>query len=250
MSTKRHSRRVAELGAGLRARKIIKLAIAHPEIEFQSVDILPAAYWHYLKQRRLHTKPANVNIRGKTDAIDFLQKQPDQSFFHIYSHFMLQHVNYQKRQKIFSELMRTLYPGGKFTTIEDLLFEKQLVLELEEAGFKVSVRRLTPEQLLNLGSDNSDMNARHSIRIRAEFISELERVPLQFKAEAAERGLSAALKACRNHVRQKLLKIEGGKSSKEARVAIDRIVSSVSDILGNTRPPFVLIYAKKLRKKE
>src|SRR3989338_1297303 len=119
----RRIRRVGGLGEGGRLRKSIDLAITHPKINFVAVEKAEASrlsHFEYLRKKGHKVKPANLTIKTGIAAEKYLAGEPPNSFGHLYAHFLLQHMSFADRRKLFSEIWRTLSPASNFLTIEDI----------------------------------------------------------------------------------------------------------------------------------
>lgn len=251
------TRTVVGLGEGPRARKAIDLALKHKKTNFIAVEKLKAdklTHFKYLKEKGHIGVPANLTIKSGTGAGKFLSSQKANSFNHVYSHFLLQHVSFSERKQIFAELMRTLKPGARFSTIEDGHYGKAFPLELQRAGFKVTTKMISPEELLRIGTDNADMNARVSME-RKEFLEFLKTLhPQDFANMSSQLPKSPKspedlkridIEKVRKILENKWKGIDGKDMGAEARESMRLALRDLRGRYGEK--PFVVITAAKAR---
>ncbi len=250
MNPKR-TRRVGELGAGIRARKIVKLALRHPKNQFEGVDIYPTSrYGQTLLREGQHTKPANLEVRPNTDALEFLRKKESEYFSHVYAHFVIQKFPFRRRQTLIREIKRSMRPGARFTMVEEVHWAPELKKEFEEAGFQVHVRKIGSEELRKLATDNAEENATDDLKLKAAFAVLPENLPPEIarrtgtktKSEYA-RKLIEQLKAItwNNHVQ-----FEPTLADTIALATLQRIVDRIPERF-LVQKPFVVITCKKPR---
>jgi len=245
--------RVAGLGEGLRMKKAVDLSLRHARDEITGVDIDKTEYSKYLKKKGLKEKPRNLDVRGRTDAISYLKAQRPESLDHVYAHFLLQHLSFAKRQELLQGAFNALRKGGRFLTVEEMHYSGQLQAELKSQGFEVFAKRLTPEQVFELGTDNAQMNAR-AYWDRQQLLDQIGQMPRRQKeAFFRERGLRTVedlkkidVVEVREFIKARIMEREGENPSPEARKAIDNILAGVSERYSER--PFVAIIAKKSRK--
>ncbi len=178
------------------------------------------------------------------------------SFDHLYAHFLTQHLAVSTRKELFKQAWRTLKPGNKFVIIEARAYEKPLEMELRNAGFGVSKRRITAEELLKLGADNADMNAVRSAEARdlLEMLSTMP--PLQVATLLAQTtGGKAATAADMKRINQQEVrdmhtarfnKYNGPKPSQEAMDTHKLVIRAIRGE-AHYKQPFVVITAAKPR---
>ena len=164
-------RNVLELAAGERGRKIVDLALRHPMIKFAAIDHLSVGYKEYLRSKGINKVPNNLSVIEYRDVLDHLLRSKSNYFDHVYSHFLLQHLSYAKRIAVCEELMRVLKPGTRFVTVEQYHTSRQIPLELEQAGFRVSVKPVGIQQIANLGTDSGDLNAARAVHTERRLAS-------------------------------------------------------------------------------
>jgi SAM-dependent methyltransferase len=160
---KRNFTRVLGIGEGKRLRKSVDLSVRHPKTEFVALEkakMHELDVFGYLKEKGIRTKPQNLTIKAGIAGEKYLAEQRPNSFDHIYSHFLTQHMSFESRRELFRQVARTLKPGSRFVIIEMANYEKTLEMELRNAGLKVSKRRMTPEELFKLSTDNGNANAK------------------------------------------------------------------------------------------
>ncbi|VVB75115.1 Uncharacterised protein [uncultured archaeon] len=257
----RRSLNIVGLGEGLRGKKAVDLALKHPKHIFVGVDSHPLSeYGRYLKSRGVKEKPRNLTIKNSTGAFEYLASQKEASVDHAYAHFLFQHVSYAERQKIYSQLMRTMRPGTRFVTIEEANYITQLPLELRNTGFIVSVKRIGAEELLKLDTDNGEMNAKHHLTVQKNrralqslfqnaAPSTLAQLKLMGMATSLEGTMKFDMETFRRTIGEKWAMIEGRTPSKDARRAVERILRDVNHVYTDT--PWVVITARKpMLKKE
>ena len=251
------TRTVVGLGEGLRARKAIDLALKHKKTNFIAVEKLKASelsHFKYLKDRGQRMMPSNLTIKTGTGAGKFLSAQKANSLDHVYSHFLLQHVAFAERKQIFGELMRAMKPGARFSTVEDGHYGKAFPLELQRAGFKVTTKRLSPEEVARMGTDNADMNARAPVE-RKEFIEFLKTLsPQEFANVTMQTGKRPKspedlkridIEEVRGILKTKWRAIDGAKAEQGAK---DSLRLALRDMRGRyDERPFVRITATKGR---
>ncbi len=241
------SRRAIELGTSLHPSKIISLSKRHPKNSFVGVDPVVAKLEEELKSHKLDKKPTNLEIhQGRAE--EFLERQPGDHFSHGYAHFLFQHVKYADRHKILTHMFRSLERGGRFVTVEERHYEAQLKEEMQRCGFRVHVRRITPEELLKLGSPNADMNAKNMIRFHqvAEsipFVIPRRQQPHYGGAKTRNEALYNDLRHNISVLRKKWEALEGKDASPEVRRAIERIIGDLT--YNNQGKPFCVITATK-----
>lgn len=153
---------VLELAAGERGRKVVELALAHPKTQFVAIDHLNVDYKGYLQSKGVKRVPSNLKVIEHRDALQQLLRSKPNFFDHVYTHFLLQHLSYAQRTSICQELLRVLKPGAKFVTVEQYHVSRQIPLELRKAGFKVTVKPMSVQQLFKLGTDCGDLNAQRA----------------------------------------------------------------------------------------
>lgn len=261
---KRRRMNIVGLGDGLRARKTVDLALRHPEHNFTAVDLHPVSqpfainpnkhpqFGAYLKGKGLREKPSNVTAKFGVSALDYLASQRATMIDHAYGHFLLQHLSYADRQKVYVELLRTLKPGASFAIIEDVLYSTQLPLELRNAGFRVHVRRITPDELQKINTDSADFNVAH-IKNLHSLVKDLSHYSPKLLAKIArEQGIhpptmEGIIENDMNKTREKLrhkFEVKDGRTpSHDARMAHERILNDAK--LVYTEKPFVVITARK-----
>ncbi len=237
--------RVGELGVGS-GRKIVELArgVRHLNVEFLGVDLEPVGRYADAEKR---FSAKNLRVERGKDAEQFLREQPPESFDHLYAHFLLQHVPYSRRQSLYGQIMRSLKPSAHFATVENIHFLRQLSNELESKGFEVHSRQLSSEELLQLGSDNAQHNAEHALALLGMLADLPENpTPAARATGIPSRGeaIRTDLKVTRKKIGARLEKLEGSKKSREARVAIDRVLKDVEKFY--SQQPFAIIFARKL----
>jgi len=253
----KRTKRIADLGSGLRSRKAVDISLnpKHKGVEIEAVDIIPKIFYgEYLKARGVKSKPGTLNVRSRTHLVDFLKSKTSNYFDHLFAHFTLQHMSYADRQRAYAQTMRTLRPGTKFVTIEDVHYSKQLPIELRNAGFKVTVKQLSAKELLGLKTDNADMNANHAMQ-REQMERELAAYPPEMiRQMSRSKGWgNRDFEGVRMHdadqtrkvISEKFHRIEGKNSSRDANQALKRILRDVELIY--KQKPFVLITATKPR---
>jgi hypothetical protein len=145
-------------GEGPLAKKAIDLAVKHPKIEITAVEPLNLTYGKYLKSLKKTQKPSNLNV-VKSGSVEYLSKQKANSIPHQYAHFSPTAMHFYMRRKFFSEVFRTLTPGGKFTIIEGGEGAVFLARELKKNGFIVSLKYLTSNEVRKVASPNAEMFA-------------------------------------------------------------------------------------------
>ena len=92
--------RVLELGTGPRAKKAVDLALKHSAAKITAIDHNPnIEHTKYLRSLS-KTKPGNLTIKAKQDALNYLKSEKKNHYDHIYTHFLLQHLSYAKRMAI------------------------------------------------------------------------------------------------------------------------------------------------------
>ncbi|MFA6065290.1 MAG: class I SAM-dependent methyltransferase [archaeon] len=151
-------REVLELGTGPHGKKAVDLALKHSRMRITASDHLEIRFRDYLEHLGVKHKPGNLVISVKDALLQLKSGKPNQ-YSHIYAHFLLQHLSYEKRNAICKELMRTLKPGARFATVEQYHVSRQIPSELRKAGFEVSVKPFSIEQAFNLGTESSMENA-------------------------------------------------------------------------------------------
>jgi SAM-dependent methyltransferase len=177
----RRIKRIGGLGEGKRLRKAVDLSLRHKSVEVVAVekaDLNQLAHFDYLREKGQRTKPANLTVKAGIAAEKYLAGEKPNSFDHLYAHFLTQHLAFAKRRELFAQVWRTLKPGTRFVVMDAWAYEKPLAMELRNAGFRVSTKRLTPEEVMRLGADNVDINASRSIETR-EIMELLQRMPAQ-----------------------------------------------------------------------
>jgi hypothetical protein len=75
------------------------------------------------------------------------------------AHFTLQHMPLHERQNTLREAHRVLLPGRSITIVEIGQWGPELRHELQEAGFKVDMKMVSPNELRKLDTDNAYANA-------------------------------------------------------------------------------------------
>ena len=253
----RRLKRIVGLGEGKRLRKSVDLASRHPNTEFVAVEKADATqldHFQYLRERGAKVKPANLTIKAGISAEKYLASQKANSFDHEFAHFLTQHLSYAKRKEVFREVWRTLKPGSKFIVIEAWAYDKTLQMELRNAGFGVSAKRITAEELLKLRADNADANARLSIETRNAFdlmktmpvtqIKELISRVTQGKATTIAEMKQINIREVRELHTAQFHKYNGTTPPLEAQNANKLVVRAIK---GEThfQTPFVLIIATK-----
>ena len=243
----RRTRVVVGLGEGHRARKTIDLALKHPKTDFISVDLLTGKeHLKYLRKKGLNAKPENLTFKRATDAATFLGSQKPNSLDHLYAHFFLDTVEYSNRQNLFSQLMRTLRPGGSFVAVEVASYQRQLPLELRSHGFRVSKRRISAEELQRLKTDFAEQFATAAgegtnlINALLELAPDKDSVLLRI-----EKSRHLVVQEARKHVEFLLREQEGGLLSPDAERAAKVILADIPQLFSDR--PFVVITAKKSR---
>ncbi|MBS3061250.1 MAG: class I SAM-dependent methyltransferase [Candidatus Diapherotrites archaeon] len=239
----RRVRRVGELGTGLWPSKIVDFALnpRHSKTEFVGVDSLPKVdYGRLLRERGAKEKPTNLTVLSKTDAVAYLLARPANYFSHVYAHFLLQHVGFEVRKKLHAELFRTLQPGARFTTVDEAHYGPQFRSELVAAGFVVKMKRLTPRELLGIGSENSKMNA----QAKLDMAKNIRLLRLTLTAKSFQAALDHDKRVSIQAVRQKLLARKGNQTP-EGRKAVERMLSD-PDLMYSEKP-FVRLIAMKPR---
>lgn len=250
MNAKR-TRRVGELGAGIHARKIVSLSLRHPNHLFEGVDLYPkSGYARTLREKKQHTKPANLDLRPGTDALEFLRKKPKNHYSHMYAHFVLQKFPYRKRHELIHEIARTMEPGSRLKLVEEYHFAEEFRKELLQAGFQVHVKSITPQELLKLDTYNATENATDQLKMRAIYDS----LPEQLPADIAKKtGVKTKAQLQELHRRQMveivgkdLFSREPGAFDTEANASLQRI-ARVAHYRWDMEKPFVVITCKKPR---
>lgn len=239
--------RVGELGVGLRAKKLVDLAIKHPFVEFVGVDKEDTIlYGKYLRDRGQKIKPANLQVKRKTDAVSFLKSQPNESFSHLYCHFLLQHLGFDERYSLYPQIMRTLKPGTSFAIVDEVIYNNQVLFELKQYGFIVSMKRITAMELLRLGTDNAKRNALSIIEKELMYESLPEKfsgaIQHMFGWKDKQELMQWLIAKTKREIRKKLKEMPGN-NSEDAKKAIRRILLHIPDMY--SKEPFVVISAKK-----
>lgn len=231
-------RRIAGLGEGPDLRKAINLAIRHPDVEVAANDLLTPEwakkltgtnYKTYLRQKGLHTKPPNLIVASGKRAVEFLQAEKPNSFDHLYAHFLLQHLSFQERKRLYLEIWRTLRPGTSFVTLEEMHQQRYLPLELRRAGFAVSVRKLKPEDVVKFDTFVAKRNAEILIEARNQnlTVQDLERAIQQIKQNPNYKNYA--------------INPEDSQEEREAKTLVRKGFLKLLD----KDTCFVLVYAKK-----
>jgi len=254
---RRGIRRIAGLGEGKRLRKAVDLSLRHPSVEVVAVEKAKAGellHFEYLRERKAKVKPSNLTIRAGIAAEEYLAREKANSFDHLYAHFLTQHLAHAKRAALFREVWRTLKPGTKFVVIEAWAYDKTLQMELRNAGFGVSAKRITAEELLKLGADNADNNTRSSIETR-DTIELLRTMPKNAAANIISRitkGKASTIEGLKKINEQEVRELHTGlfnkynrlKPSEEAKNSNKLVTRAIrGDSYFTT--PFVVITATK-----
>jgi len=251
----RRSMNVVGLGEGGRGKKAVDLALKHPRHNFVGVDSHPLSYYgEYLKSRGVKEKPRNLTIKRSTGAFEYLASQREASVDHAYAHFLFQHVSHAERQKIYSQLMRTMRPGTRFVTVEEANYITQVPLELRNLGFIVSVKRIGAKELFKLDTDNGERNAKHQLTVqenrralqehfRIATPSTLAQLRALGMATSAEGAIKIDMANFRKTIGEKWARLEGKNPSRDARKAVERILRDVDYVYSDK--PFAVITARK-----
>ena len=104
--------RALDIGCGT-GTLVIGAKRACPQAEIIGLDPDPTA----LERARRKAAKAGLDVRferGYGDALPF----PDASFGHVFSSFMLHHLDAEAQQKLLVEVRRVLQPGGSFHLLD------------------------------------------------------------------------------------------------------------------------------------
>lgn len=245
-------RRIGELGTGIRARKIVKLALRHPKSQFEGVDLFPKSkYAETLLREKQHTKPANLEVRANADALEFLRRKSNEYFTHLYAHFLVQKFPYRRRQALIREIKRTMQPGARFIMVEEAHWAEELTNEFKEGGFQVHTRKIGSEELRKLATDNAEENATDDFKLKAAIAILPEILP----PDIAKR---TGVKTKREFVEQQLrqyqevtwrahLQFEPTTADSHALAVLRRVVERLPQRY-LVQKPFVVITCKKPKK--
>lgn len=232
--------RVLCIGDGVKAKKAVELALRHPRIHFTAVDKnAKDTHRRYLRNLGQKDEPPNLTVKPRTDAVEFLKSKKPGYYGHIYGHFVLSVMRYPERDRLYRQMKRVLESGARFVAVDHASFLRQLRLELGKHGFEVSTRRVTPKELLRLGTDWAEEHASTVIGLRerlesTRYISWLYKLNVRRCSEHFRDG-----------ARDQYSRLEGDGATKEAMEAAERIVKdSPKDF---SKKPFVVITAKKPR---
>ena len=238
----RKSRRVLELAAGPRAKKAVDLALRRSKTEITAIDLRKDVnYARYLKEKGIHFKPKNLDIKANTDAEGYLKRQKGNHFDHIYAHFLFQHLTTAKRAATFAQIWRTLRPGGTFLAIGEDPYSQQQALELQRQGFRVSIRPVSRKEMEKLDTDYG----RHNLWAE-EQVERLIKKTMQ-EDPSGELAKSIFLQAGRISLNRELKEIGEELGTEPAKSAYKKMLRDSSRIRLYERKRFFAIWAKKPR---
>lgn len=152
---RKRSRMVMEIGTGTSARKLVKLSLRHPTTHFVGVDLERIAIGRELLRNKSSQKPSNLELHSGKTAVEAMKKYPTSHFSHIYTHFLENNISRNDRLKIYHAVFRALQPGGRFTTVCHGHSTSVIMRDLENAGFKVQIKRISTDVLEKLDTEHS-----------------------------------------------------------------------------------------------
>lgn len=181
------TRKMIGHGDGILAKKAVDIALRHKNVEVTSTEAIKSKYGQYLKMLGLKEKPANLNVKGKTNSAKYLKTLRENSIDHQWAHFSSTSMSYYVRRAFFEEVFRTLKPGRNLTIIDSGMAGQEICNELKRAGFKVSMRRLSPEEILKLKTPDAINFARRTeIDITKNLFAYNGKIPKQVLRELQE----------------------------------------------------------------
>ncbi|GEM_PF-4119878 len=232
MAMNNRTRAVLEIGVGTMAKKLVALAIKHPEVEFTGMDRKRVKYGRELLEHGLIEKPKNLRIAQRTDALELLKRQRDDYYSHVFTHFVLQHMSHSNRRELYQHVFRTMQPNALFTILEQTPYKTQLEKELRDAGFSVRTKRITTENARTIDSEHIGYN------VKGQRLAEYLIDKFGLDSQEVREGNDEI-------IRERMRRIEGTRPTPEVHSAIERMAHAGHFVRGKT--PFTLIYAKKPR---
>jgi len=255
----RRIRKVLEVGCGIGAQKAIAMAIDHPDREIHGVDREPGSQHERLLQLLRRENLRNLKVTKGKSAVTYLrelwEKEKTPIYDHAYAHWVLSTMSRQVRLGLFKELIKNIKPGAKWSIIDEGFIEEQIADELREAGFKVSARRITLNELIKDPPLNIEQiaisNPLRLLRTGSGTIANyglMDNFVKEFEELKRRHGEGAALKLIKRDkqiLRQRLENYETEKPTGKDAEAIRRMVMHRGSDL---QKPFVVITAAKPKK--
>lgn len=216
-------RRILELGSGIIPRKIMDLARNHPHTSFVAVE----------KEKTISIPQLrNLVFHSNTSALSFLRGEK-KHFSHAFVHFTLGNMARVERIRTFEQLFRLLQPGARFVAVEVDDYHHEFKRELERIGFRVTIQRLTPEEIRKMDTIYSEQH----------YLSTVSAYPMNNLPKAVREKKFAAH---RDRRRNQMQLAQAGKISRRTRAAIERTLKTIPDYIPER--PFIRIIAKRPRK--
>jgi ubiquinone/menaquinone biosynthesis C-methylase UbiE len=165
--SRRGPRRILDVAAGT-GRTLLQLAEAHPDERYTALDLSP----YYTK----HAERVLAGVRDVSFVIENAEKLPfrDDEFDVVTSTFLFHELPERARRNVFSEMRRTLRPGG-LLVIEDAaqlvesaelrVFLENFAIGMNEPFFANYIERPLEELLKAAGFVN--------VRTKTAFLSKI-----------------------------------------------------------------------------
>lgn len=214
------------------ARKAIALAAKHPEIDIVAVDAKKIDPKKTLASMGI-AMPPNLVIRGETDAVNYVKSLSPGSVDHFWAHFP--DIATGPEEELNKAIMRALKPGAKYTVFASAFNRTVVPSALRRHGFKVTVKDVTADEALKLGTKTASRQA-SDLLYSDRWLST---VPLARAKELADVATARNRKALKDDWLEK----EGAKPSKQAKAQLRHMLDDMPRMFGKT--PFFVAHAKK-----
>lgn len=227
-------RRIIDIGSGIHPHKAVGLAARHSKSRILGVEKGPVNLIPSLQRHGLSTIPTNLEIHANTHVRALLRRTPNDQFSHAYSYLVLDNMSTTDRIHTIHEVYRTLQPGATYTILATGEHVRSFTRELSAAGFVISTKSLSLNQVKKMGSESTEFNANLVTTVLA---STGYHTASQQKKREMQEVVYQGIVAHKRSVEPVLSGIEK-RVLREVREDIERFFTH----------PFVLLKAKKRRK--
>jgi len=254
----RRINKVLEVGCGIGAQKAIATAIKHPGVEIHAVERIAGNEHEIFLKRFGKMNLPNLKIKKGQSAMTYLrniqEKEKRPIFDHAYAHWVLSVMNRQSRLDLFREVMKNIKPGAKWAIVDEGFIEEQVANELRETGFRVSVRRISLDELIKNPPLNIEEVSRSDpmrlMRIGSGTLANygnIKRFIQDYELLKRTKGEGAALKLIKTDRQVTRKRLEGYAQGKPFGKDADAIRRMVMRRGSDLQRPFVVMTATKPR---